>query len=207
MIKASSQTKKGDLTLKIDMSKVGQIRDKRTMKFFIMTVLRSVGGHARPQDLDMITMMTDSANWFDYREALAELLETQHILSVELPGKGEFYVNSSLANDALEQFKREVPAFARGRINAAVLEFRAKMRYDNDIRSSIQMNDDGTAMLTLSIYDGEQLMFSTTVFMPDRDQASALSDAFRDDPTPYYSNVMQNLGRLLSIYNKKVGNS
>lgn len=48
MIKASSQTKKGDLTLKIDMSKVGQIRDKRTMKFFIMTVLRSVGGHARP---------------------------------------------------------------------------------------------------------------------------------------------------------------
>ena len=90
MIKASSQTKKGDLTLKIDMSKVGQIRDKRTMKFFIMTVLRSVGGHARPQDLDMITMMTDSANWFDYREALAELLETQHILSVELPGKGSF---------------------------------------------------------------------------------------------------------------------
>ena len=81
------------------------------------------------------------------------------------------------------------------------------MRYDNDIRSSIQMNDDGTAMLTLSIYDGEQLMFSTTVFMPDRDQAAALSDAFRDDPTPYYSNVMQNLGRLLSIYNKKVGNS
>ena len=136
--------------MKIDMSKVGQIRDKRTMKFFIMTVLRSVGGHARPQDLDMITMMTDSANWFDYREALAELLETQHILSVELPGKGEFYVNSSLANDALEQFKREVPAFARGRINAAVLEFRAKMRYDNDIRSSIQMNDDGTAMLTPS---------------------------------------------------------
>ena len=189
------------------MSKVGQIRDKRTMKFFIMTVLRSVGGHARPQDLDMITMMTDSANWFDYREALAELLETEHILSVEHPQKGEFYVNSSLSNDALEQFKREVPAFARGRINAAVLEFRAKMRYDNDIRSSIQMNEDGTAMLTLSIYDGDQLMFSTTVFMPDRDQAAALSDAFRDDPTPYYSNVMQNLGHLLSIYNKKVGNA
>ena len=51
--------------MKIDMSKVGQIRDKRTMKFFIMTVLRSVGGHARPQDLDRITMLTESANWFD----------------------------------------------------------------------------------------------------------------------------------------------
>jgi hypothetical protein len=192
--------------LKIDWTKVGQIRDKRTMKFFIMTILRSLGGHAKTEDLDQITMMTDSANWFDYRDALAELLETEHILTIDLPEKGTYYVNSTLADEALEAFKREVPAFARGRINAAVMEFRAKVRYDNDVRSSIEMNPDGTAMLTLSIYDGEQLMFSTTIFMPDREQASLLADAFRDDPTPCYRDVMQNLGKLISLYNKKQGN-
>ncbi|MBQ3077385.1 MAG: DUF4364 family protein [Clostridia bacterium] len=188
----------------IDRSQFGQVRDKRTMKFFIMTALRALGGHAHPQDLETIAMMTQAANWFDYHDALAELLESEHLLSVELPEKGEYYVNSSLAKEALDLLSAELPAYLKRRIDTAVIEFRAKLRYAEENRYHIEMNEDGTAMLTLSIYDRDQLMFSTTLFMPGREQAELLGRAFYDDPTPYYSNVMQNLGKLLSTYDKKL---
>jgi len=187
----------------IDRSRVGQVQEKRAMKLFIMTALRAMGGHAHPQDLETISMMTESANWFDYHEALAELLESEHLYLVELPEKGEYYVNTSLANEALKELSRELPAYHKRRIDAAVMEFRAKQRYDEDNRFQIEMNEDGTAMLTLSILDRGQLLFSTTLLMPGREQAELLGLAFREDPTPYYSNVMQNLGKLLSTYARK----
>lgn len=184
---------------------VAKIYDSTTVKFFVLYVVKSLGGHATKAAIDEVVVITENVSYFDYSDALASLISTEHITTVTLQEQ-TYYVITSLGTEALVHFTGRIPSWARGRIGKAVLEYRARIKYESEIRHETEVLEDGSALVTLSIHDlseGDRLMFSTTLRMPGRADADLLGRAFRKDPTPLYSTVVRALSQLMDELNRE----
>ena len=180
---------------------VARIHDATVVKFFVLYVLQSLGGHATKDAMDEVVFHTENVSYFDYSEALDALMSTEHITIATLP-EGTYYVLTTLGQDALVHFTRRIPSWARGRVAKAVLDYRARLKYDSEIRYKVERLEDGAAMVTLSIHDRDKMMFSTSLRMPTSEDAGKLGEAFKKNPAPMYGTVVQALSQLMDEINR-----
>ncbi|NLT57722.1 MAG: DUF4364 family protein, partial [Clostridiales bacterium] len=97
---------------------LGRISDPTILKFFVLYVLQALGGSTAKSALGEVAMMTESASYFDYAQALDALLSTGHIAV----GEEGSYTITPLGEDAHGHFYNQVPTWVRGRVGRAVME-------------------------------------------------------------------------------------
>ena len=179
----------------------GRIQDKTTIKFFVLYVLQSLGGHAPKDAIDEVIAFTENASYFDCMEAMESLAQTGHIESFSnSKAQDLIFKLTPLGADTLAEFSTRVPSWTRRRIGNATLTYRARLKYDSEIRCQVDSMDDGSAMVSLSIYNDGVYMFSTALRMPTLEIANRVCEVFKKNPRPVYQAVVNAIAELVSEF-------
>ncbi len=175
----------------------GQLHDKLEIKFFILYVLKALGGHAPIEAIHEVSLLTESANYFDYMIYYTELVEREMILELEYKGVMEAAL-SAAGDFTLEQFKNRVSNSTRHRVDRAILEYHSRIQRERDIQAIIEEVDEKSFDLFLIINDEGVEIFKLKINLPTYDMCKDIADRFKKKPAPIYKNLLMSMSDYLS---------
>ena len=173
-------TEKGDCA----MSRFGFIHDKIEIKFLVLYIMARVASPIDFPTLTELTMCDEGVDYFDFAEAVAELVETGHLTLEEdryaITDKGRR--NSQICESSL-------PYSVRLHCDENLVKVNDALRREAQVQTRIADHEDGTATLSLTFLDGDAPLLRLELLAPGRERAAAWSGAFRADPGKFYLSV------------------
>ena len=173
------------------MPRFGFIHDKLDIKFLILYIMARV---AAPIDLPTLTDLTlcdEGVDYFDFAEAVAELVDTDHLTHADdryaITEKGKR--NGGICESSL-------PYSVRVKCDKNVARLNGQLRRDAQVRAQILPREaDGTCTLRLSLDDGAGNLLTVELLSPSEDQAERLAEGFRSHPEQVYNGILDVLLR------------
>ena len=169
------------------MGRPGFIRDKLDIKFLILYLMARV---AAPVDFaalwDLAFCDNNGINYFDFSEALGELVSTEHLSLSEcryaITDKGRR--NGAVCEDNL-------PASVRQRCDRVLSRINAVLRRDAQVRTELLPRPDGSVTLRMILDDEKGNLLTLDVLTVSEEQAGRLAERFRAQPEKLYLGVLQ----------------
>ena len=163
------------------MPRFGFIHDKLDIKFLILYIMARV---AAPIDLPTLTDLTlcdEGVDYFDFAEAVAELVDTDHLTRADdryaITEKGKR--NGGICESSL-------PYSVRVKCDKNV----ARLRRDAQVRAERILRDDGTYTLRLALDDEHGNLLTLELLAATEQQANRLADQFKTHPEQVYNGVL-----------------
>ena len=170
------------------MSEFGMLTDKQDVLLFILYILKCAGKPVTEQTLNDMAMLDGIVNYFQFSEALPELLAARHIAVLD----GEsvpLYEITALGTDTLRELERTLPRHARDSAQRSVFNVTAKQRRDKQIQCNY-VPDNGGYSVTCRIEDDGDVLLSVTLFVPTHEQAQGFMNRFKSDAERIYGGVI-----------------
>ena len=170
------------------MARYGFIHDKLDMKLLILYFMCRV---AAPVDFATVTGLTvcdDGIDYFDFAEALSELVDTGHLTLEDglyaLTGKGR--ANSAACEGSL-------PFSVKRRCSAQLVEPTGILRRNAQVRAETHLRTDGGVALQLFLDDETGNLLTLEMFCGSQEQADRLARNFKAEPERIYNEVLSAL--------------
>ena len=170
------------------MSRTGFIHDKLDIKFLVLYLMARV---AYPVDLPTLTDLAfcdDGVEYFDFAEALAELVATDHLTLL-----GDKYAitdkdrrNGKICESSLAFSVRQKCDRNLARVNGV-------LRRDAQVRTEFLPREDGGITLRLILDDDKGNIMTLDMLTVSPDQAGRLAERFRATPEDLYHSILQAL--------------
>ena len=161
------------------MPRFGFIHDKLDIKFLILYIMARV---AAPIDLPTLTDLTlcdEGVDYFDFAEAVAELVDTDHLTHADdryaITEKGKR--NGGICESSL-------PYSVRVKCDKNVARLNGQLRPERILR------DDGTYTLRLALDDEHGNLLTLELLAATEQQANRLADQFKTHPEQVYNGVL-----------------
>jgi len=160
------------------MKRIGLIREKRDIEYLILYTMTFLQFPVRYEDLADMAICDGGFGYFEFSDAMAELLELGHIRVTEQDGVQLYDLTESgmLAADA---FSRRLPVPVRLEASASAARVNAKLCLTASIRSSRGVREDGTKFVKLSMLDNHVELFSFEMLVANEEQAQLYEKNFR----------------------------
>ena len=154
----------------------GFIQGKLEIKLLILYILARA---EEALDMDTLTdaaMCDDGVTYFDFTAALAELVESNHVLRQD----GLFRItDQGRKNGGI--MEDQLPYSVRMRCDTKLGKINAKFQAEKRIRTALEQTSDGWRV-TLALDSEEDNLFTLSLTLPHQDDAKALIRKFRADP-------------------------
>ena len=167
------------------MPRFGFIHDKLDIKFLILYIMARV---AAPIDLPTLTDLTlcdEGVDYFDFAEAVAELVDTDHLTRADdryaITEKGKR--NGGICESSL-------PYSVRVKCDKNVARLNGQLRRDAQVRAERILRDDGTYTLRLALDDEHGNLLTLELLAATEQQANRLADQFKTHPEQVYNGVL-----------------
>ena len=167
------------------MPRYGFIHDKLDIKFLLLYILARAAAPLDFSTLTDLTMIDEGVDYFDFAEALSELVESGHATltdgSYAITDKGR--KNGAVCESSLPYSVRTKCSRRLSKVNAA-------LRRDAQVRSEILPRADGTCTLRLSLDDEEGNILTLELLSPSQAQSERLAEGFKARPEQIYNGVL-----------------
>lgn len=168
------------------MSRPGFIHDKLDIKFLVLYLMARVAAPVDFPTLAELTFCDNGVTYFDFAEAVAELVKTGH-LSLE---DGRYAITEKgVRNGAV--CEGSLPFSLRRKCDRNLARVNAVLRRDAQVRTELLPRADGGVTLRMILDDEESNLMTLDVLTVSEEQAGQLADRFRAQPEKLYRGVLQ----------------
>lgn len=168
----------------------GGLKDADDIKILICYLLKSVARPLSFTNLNDIVQQDGLCNYFEFANALHELLVSGHIDLLKQDGE-ELYKPTSLGVSTAALFERRLPKAVREKAVNAAVRLLAKIKRDAENKVEITKNATGGYTVSCSVYDMGDTLMSVSLYVADLAQAQAVRDRFQQSPETVYKNVLE----------------
>ncbi len=154
-----------------------ELYDKFEIKVFILFLLKNIKEPLEFSVVNDIVIQDGFVGYFDFAVCFAELLEVGQI--TEIKGSVPKYVISENGILAVEEYENNIYASIREKALRSAMRLLAFNRDGSRIVSRLE--EDGVGFtLTCEIRNNERTVFSTRVYVTDRDYAERMKSNFEE---------------------------
>lgn len=169
------------------MPRFGFIHDKLEIKFLILYILTRA---VEPLDFPTLTDLTlcdEGVDYFQYVEALAELVKTDHLKQTE--GDRYTITEKGIKNGAI--CESSLPYSVRMHADHELSLLNARLRRNAQVKSTRIPRSDSGFTVRLSLDDDFENIMTLDLLAPNEAQAQRLEDNFRRHPEKIYNAIMK----------------
>ena len=169
------------------MARYGFIHDKLEIKFLVLYIMSRAAAPLDFSTLTDLTLVDEGVDYFDFAEAVAELVESGH-LGLSEDGR---YVITEKGKKNGTVCESSLPYSVKSKCSRRLVKLNADLRRDAQVRAQILPHEaDGTCTLRLSLDDGAGNLLTVELLSPSEDQAERLAEGFRSHPEQVYNGIL-----------------
>lgn len=168
------------------MGRTGFIHDKLDLKFLVLYLMARVAGPVDFPTLTELTFCDDGVEYFDFAEAVAELVETEHLDRTE----DDHYTITEKGRRNGAICESSLPRSVRHKCDQSLARVNGVLRRDAQVRSELRSREDGGVTLRLILDDDKGNIMTLDMLTVSPEQANQLADRFRADPERLYNSIL-----------------
>ncbi len=175
----------------------GGLRSMSEIRLLICYLLKSIDAPISKSLLIDTVQQTALANYFEFNQALSELLENNHIACEIVEGE-EMYCASESGKSLSESLQTDLTWTVRDKAVKAALRLMTDNRRKKENNVEITKTENGYK-ISLTIYasnnstDENNKLLSLSLYTGDYLQAESIKQGFIADPTRFCEAIMSNL--------------
>lgn len=178
------------------MARFGFIHSKLDTKLLILYILTRVAGPIDFATLTDLVMCDDGVDYFEFAEALSELLESGHLVR-----EGDYYSPTDKGRRNCADGESSLSPVIRKRCDQRLAPFNAALKRKAQVRSRVDPSPDGTFYtVRLMLDDDRDNLFTLSLLTATREEGEDIAQRFTQHPDLIYNGV---LGILLSDPEKR----
>lgn len=171
------------------MPELGGLREMADVKALILYLLKEAGCDLKEGQLTDVMMADGLVEYFDYAQAVEDLLMNGMIDIASLDEAGSYHITKQgLA--VVAEYEARLPHNVKSKTLTALEETLRRKQEDDQIYAEIEPSDSGFTV-TCTIREGGEVMLSYQVLVPDRKDAYYVAERFRENPSGYYQKMME----------------
>ena len=156
----------------------GQISDMKKLIIYTLGLLPDPIGR---DELQVLTLIDDNANYFVFADALGSLIEAEQILTDE---NNSLYISQAGADNAAV-VEKELPSSLRRALRESAALWTERQKLNRCISVNVDNNQDGL-YFEGSFTDGKCLLFSLRMIAGNEKQAGILCKNFKKNIEEIY---------------------
>ena len=167
----------------------GGLTNDYEIKILVCYILEKIKRHMSFSDINYILQSEGLANYFEYAEAISELLSSGHIVDVS-QGEGEQRFRlTDLGSKTARTFEKNIPLSVREKSMRAAEEYYLRQRIEKENQVKIEKVSDGYR-LSLCISDIGSDLLNLSLFVPTENECEQIKKRFLCDPTIFYRGII-----------------
>ena len=163
----------------------GLMQDKLDIKILILFILRRLPERVAEDVLTELAISESGVGYFDYAEALAELVDTDHVTHEK---SGYKITEKGIRNGTV--IESSIPYSVRNKAERLLAPIAMNMRRDAMIKTSHELTDVG-CMVELSMADNKGDIISMKLVTSSEDQAQIMENNFRKNAEEIYNKIAE----------------
>lgn len=166
----------------------GGLREADDIKILICYLLNAVAKPLTFDNLNEILQHDGLCNYFEFANALHEMLISGHVDLVKKDGC-EYYKVTRLGAGTAGMFERRLPLTIREKAVKSAIKLLAKLKRESENNVSIEKVKGGYSV-ECSVYDMGDTLLSVKLLVPDTMQADSIKKQFLKSPEILYRGVV-----------------
>ncbi|MBU5434923.1 DUF4364 family protein [Pseudoflavonifractor sp. MSJ-37] len=167
------------------MSRLGFIRNKMEIKFLVLYIMARVASPIDFPTLTELTMCDEGVDYFDFAEAVAELVDTGHLTLEE-----GLYAITDKGRQNGEACESELPYSVKHKCNTDLARVNGILRRNAQVRTEVIPREDGSLTARMTLDDEGGNIMTIELLCVNEDQAARLSRGFQAKPERVYNEVL-----------------
>ena len=168
------------------MDNFGFIRDKTDIKILILYVLHRLPKPVASATLSELVLCDDAINYFDYVDALSELVITGNAFELD----GERYLISDKGRRNLAELENQLPYTIRMKAADSTARTARELLREAMISAEHEQREDGSYTVKLSLSDGLGSILSMDLLVGNETIANTMEKHFSDKAEELYSKIV-----------------
>ena len=165
---------------------IGFIQDDLDLKLLVLYIMDRAAGPITFLQLFELALCDAGVDYFSLTQAVDHMAATG-----QLTKEGDRYAITEKGRRNSQICEGSLPRSVRRRCDKNLIQVNDALRRESQVRAQIIDKEDGTATLCLTLEDGASPLFHMAVLSPSREQAEAWAQAFQEDPSALYLNVIK----------------
>ena len=171
------------------MPELGGLREIADVKALILYLLKEADCVLKEGQLTDVMMADGLVEYFDYAQAVEQLLMKGMIDIASLDETGSYRITKQ-GLSVVAEYEQRLPHNVKSKTLAALKATLRQKQEDDQIYAEIEPSDSGFSV-TCTIREGGEVMLSYQVLVPDRKDAYYVAERFRENPSGYYQKIME----------------
>lgn len=168
------------------MARFGFIHSKLDIKLLILYILTRVAAPIDFATLTDLVMCDDGVDYFEFAEAVSELLDTGHLVR-----EGEFYAPTDKGRRNCADGESSLSPVIRQRCDQRLAPFNAALKRKAQVRSQVDPSPDGTFYtVRLMLDDDRDNLFTLSLLTATREEGEDIAQRFTQHPDRIYNGVL-----------------
>ncbi len=168
------------------MDRFGFIHEKLDIKLLILFILRRLPSPVSFETLSDLVMVDEGFDYFEYSQCLAELVENGQVEQDE-----NRYKITKIGAGNEEVVESSIPYSVRAKAERRAEPIITKMKRDNQIAASHEIQSNGLPQVKLSLSDGLGSILSMTLLVSSEEQAKSIEKNFRSNAESVYHKIIK----------------
>lgn len=173
------------------MSVPGALNDINEVKIAIVIVFRHIKQPLSFINLNDILCKDELVDYFDFCQALDDMVKTGHVDFVEGEGE-ELYRATKLGIETANLLDKRIPFYVREKLISAAMQVLAEIRLKKQVHTSIKESNSGYTA-TCTIQDNDDVLLETSLYAPDEVTAKMITRNFKQNPDKLYKLIVSAL--------------
>ena len=170
------------------MPRYGFIHGKLDIKFLVLYIMARTVEPIGFADLTDLTMCDGGVDYFEFAEAVAELVVSGHLSLSE-----ERYAITDKGREDGAACESSLPYSVKRKCDGNLARLNAALRRAAQVRSEVVDRPDGGFTLRLMLDDEGGSLLAAELLCPTREQADAMAARFQARPERFYNRVLDAL--------------
>lgn len=172
------------------MGRYGFIHGKVDIKLLVLYITSRAAAPLDFATLTDLTMCDEGVDYFLFTEAVAELVETEHLTFTD----GHYAITEKGRRNG-STLESHLPYAVQVRCDRNLARINAALRRNAQVRAQVLPREDGCVTLRLSLDDEDGNLLTVELLSPSEEQAARLGERFRACPEEIYNGVLSLLQR------------
>lgn len=171
------------------MPELGGLHEIADVKGLILFLLKEANCILKESQLTDVMMEDGLVEYFDYTQAMEQLLLTGLTDIASLEETGSYRITDA-GREVVEEYEKRIPYNVRSKTLDALKRNLRQKREEDQIFTEISPSPSGYTVCC-NIKEGDETMLSYEVLVPDQRTAYYAAERFRENPSLYYQKMLE----------------
>ncbi len=163
----------------------GFIHNKLDIKLLILYLTSRLAGPVDFPTLTDLTMCDDGVDYFQYAEAVSELIASGH-----LQQEGDLYSITDKGIRNISAGESSLSPVIRKRCDQRLVPLNNAIYHKAQVKASVTETEDNGWRVQLALFDESAPLFSLDLWAPSADSAEQIAARFKSHPERVYNGIL-----------------